>query len=62
MWELNKMMFIESNPIPAKATLSIMGKIGLEYRLPLCPPSEANLKKLEAFAKSYGLVGEAVMA
>ena len=62
MWELNKMMFIESNPIPAKAALSIMGKIDLEFRLPLCAPSQENLKKLEAFAKSYGLVGDPVMA
>ena len=62
MWELNSMMFIESNPIPAKATLHLMGKIGLEYRLPLCAPSAANMKKLEAFAKSYGLIGEPVMA
>ncbi|MDP7369003.1 MAG: 4-hydroxy-tetrahydrodipicolinate synthase [Nitrospinota bacterium] len=62
MWELNKMMFIESNPIPAKATLHFMGKCNLEFRLPMCPPSAENLKKLEAFAKSYGLVGEAVMA
>jgi len=62
MWELNKMMFIETNPIPAKATLAIMGKVGLEYRLPLCQPSEANMKKIEAFAKAYGLVGEEVLA
>ncbi len=62
MWELNKMMFIESNPIPAKATLHILGKCNHEFRLPMRPPSAENLKKLEAFAKSYGLVGEAVMA
>ncbi|MEE9276571.1 MAG: 4-hydroxy-tetrahydrodipicolinate synthase [bacterium] len=62
MWELNRMMFVETNPIPVKATLAIMGKIGPEYRLPLCPPSAENTKKLEAFAKSYGLVGEAVVA
>jgi len=60
MWELNHMMFIETNPIPAKATLAMMGRVALEYRLPMCPPSDANMKKLEAFAKSYGLVGEAV--
>ena len=39
-----------------------MGKVAPEYRLPLCQPSEANMKKLEAFAKSYGLVGETVLA
>ncbi|OGL65463.1 MAG: 4-hydroxy-tetrahydrodipicolinate synthase, partial [Candidatus Tectomicrobia bacterium RIFCSPLOWO2_12_FULL_69_37] len=60
MWELNHMMFVETNPIPAKATLAMMGRLRMEYRLPLCPPSAANLKKLEAFAKSYGLVSETV--
>jgi 4-hydroxy-tetrahydrodipicolinate synthase len=60
MWELNHMMFIETNPIPAKATLAMMGRLRMEYRLPLCPPSAANLKKLESFARSYGLVSETV--
>jgi len=60
MWELNHMMFVETNPIPAKATLALMGRLKLEYRLPLCPPSAANMKKLEAFAKSYGLIPETV--
>jgi len=41
--------------------LHLMGKCDLEFRLPLCPPSADNMKKLEAFGKSYGLVGEAVM-
>ena len=62
MWELNHMMFCETNPIPAKATLAIMGRIALEYRLPLCAPSDANMAKLEAFAREYGLVEEAVAA
>ncbi len=62
MWELNHMMFCETNPIPAKATLAIMGYIALEYRLPLCAPSDANMRKLEAFAREYGLVEEAVAA
>ncbi|MEK6710628.1 MAG: 4-hydroxy-tetrahydrodipicolinate synthase [Nitrospinota bacterium] len=60
MWELNHMMFVETNPIPAKATLALMGRLRMEYRLPLCPPSPANLKKIEAFARSYGLVSETV--
>ena len=60
MWELNHMMFCETNPIPAKAALAIMGRIALEYRLPLCAPSDANMRKLEEFAKEYGLIEEAV--
>lgn len=61
MWQLNKMMFVETNPIPVKATLALMGKVALEYRLPLCAPSDANMQKLESFAKSYGLIGQTVM-
>lgn len=60
MWELNHMMFCETNPIPAKATLAIMGRIALEYRLPLCAPSDANMRRLEAFTRKYGLIEEAV--
>jgi 4-hydroxy-tetrahydrodipicolinate synthase len=39
-------LFVESNPIPVKAALAELGKICEEYRLPLCPISEANRKKL----------------
>ena len=56
MWLLNKMMFIETNPIPAKFTLSLMGKVQPEFRLPLCSPSKENIQKLEEFASSYKLI------
>ena len=56
MWLLNKMMFIETNPIPAKFTLSLMWKVKPEFRLPLCSPSEENIRKLEEFSSSYGLI------
>ena len=56
MWELNKMMFLETNPIPAKFTLSLMGKVKPEFRLPLCLPSKENISKLEDFASSYSLI------
>jgi 4-hydroxy-tetrahydrodipicolinate synthase len=44
---LNKAMFIETNPVPAKTALSMMGKIQEEMRLPLCPMSDANREKLK---------------
>jgi 4-hydroxy-tetrahydrodipicolinate synthase len=49
-------VFMEVNPIPIKAALYLMGKIAYEYRLPMCPMDEGNLKKLEATLKGYGLV------
>jgi 4-hydroxy-tetrahydrodipicolinate synthase len=49
-------MFIETNPIPVKTALAMMGKIREEFRLPLCAMIDANRKKLEAALKSYGLM------
>ncbi len=43
---LNKAMFIETNPIPVKTALAMMGKVREEFRLPLCTLSEENRKKL----------------
>ena len=42
-----KVMFIESNPGPVKAALSMMGVIGENYRLPLVPMKEENRNKAE---------------
>jgi 4-hydroxy-tetrahydrodipicolinate synthase len=43
---LNTAMFIETNPIPVKTALAMMGKIQEEFRLPLCEMSPANKEKL----------------
>ncbi|MCX7957554.1 MAG: 4-hydroxy-tetrahydrodipicolinate synthase [Deltaproteobacteria bacterium] len=44
---LNSILFVESNPIPVKAALSLMKKIKNELRLPLMPISDENMKKLK---------------
>lgn len=44
---LNKAMFLETNPIPVKTALAMMGKIKEEFRLPLCGMGEENKKKLK---------------
>lgn len=49
-------MFIEVNPVPVKAALSLMGKIDCEYRLPLCKMSDANFEKLKKVMTDYGLI------
>lgn len=41
-YSLFKHLFIESNPIPVKTAMAMMGLIEEEYRLPLCPISEKN--------------------
>jgi 4-hydroxy-tetrahydrodipicolinate synthase len=49
-------MFIETNPIPVKTSLALMGKIAEEFRLPLCPMADANKDKLKKALKEYGLL------
>ena len=46
LFDLMKIMFIESNPGPVKAALAMMGVIGENYRLPLVPMREENRKKV----------------
>lgn len=54
---LNEALFIETNPIPVKAALSMMDKIKYEYRYPLCEMASANYEKLKEAASNYGLIG-----
>ena len=53
---LNEALFYETNPIPVKTTLSLMGMIENEFRSPLCEMSSDNLSKLKATLANYGLV------
>jgi 4-hydroxy-tetrahydrodipicolinate synthase len=53
---LNTAMFIETNPIPAKTALSLMGKIKEEFKLPLCEMSQPNKEKLKGVLKSAGII------
>lgn len=58
LYEINKMLFCESNPIPIKAAMFIAGLIEtLEYRLPLSQPNSANLKAIEKVMKKYKIKG-----
>jgi len=45
-FRLFKDLFIESNPIPIKTALHLMGMIEPEFRLPLCEMSAANREQL----------------
>jgi len=56
IYELCQTMFVETNPIPIKAALSLMGKIEPEFRLPLCMPSAANLEKIRTTLAKYNLI------
>lgn len=49
-------LFIETNPVPVKAALSMMGKISYDVRLPMYKMSESNYEKLRTVMKNYGLI------
>ena len=49
-------MFFETNPIPVKTSLALMGKIQDEMRLPLYPMAPANLERLKKALSEYGLI------
>jgi 4-hydroxy-tetrahydrodipicolinate synthase len=52
---LIRAVFIETNPIPVKTALAIMGKCRGDLRLPLTPMSEGNVKKLRQAMADFGL-------
>jgi len=57
LYNINSVLFCESNPIPIKAAMYIAGIVDtLEYRLPLTSPSKENMKKLESVMKNYNIV------
>jgi len=53
---LVKAMFIETNPIPVKTAMGLLGMCKPELRLPLCPMSQENLEKLKKALREYGLL------
>jgi 4-hydroxy-tetrahydrodipicolinate synthase len=57
---LMEVNFLESNPIPVKATLAVMGLCDMAYRLPMCPPLPHNLAKIEAVLSQVGLLTPAL--
>ncbi|MCC6864762.1 MAG: 4-hydroxy-tetrahydrodipicolinate synthase [Ignavibacteria bacterium] len=56
LFDLMKANFFESNPIPVKSALSMMGKIDESLRLPLTKMSKANKDKMRTVLKKLKLV------
>ena len=56
LFPLFQAMFLETNPIPVKTALGLMGKIEPELRLPLCPMNEVNLAKLKEVLIQTGIL------
>lgn len=55
-YPLFKDLFIETNPVPVKAAMAMLGDIEEEYRLPLVPMSSRNREVLRATMKACGVL------
>jgi len=53
---LIKVLFIETNPIPIKTAMGLLGMCEPDLRLPMCEMSADNLGKLKKALKDYGLL------
>jgi 4-hydroxy-tetrahydrodipicolinate synthase len=53
---LIRSLFIETNPIPVKTALALMGKCSGELRLPMTPMAEGNSQRLKVALGDFGLL------
>jgi 4-hydroxy-tetrahydrodipicolinate synthase len=53
---LNQALFTETNPIPVKAAMAMLGKMSGELRMPLTPITEPNRQRLEAALRAAKLL------
>ncbi|ADG13559.1 dihydrodipicolinate synthase [Methanocaldococcus infernus ME] len=56
LYPLMKVLFIETNPIPVKTALNLLGRPAGELRLPLCEMSEEHRRELEKVLKDLNLL------
>lgn len=56
LFSLCRAMFLETNPIPVKTALGMMGMIEPELRLPLSSMNEDKKRQLKEVLENYGLV------
>ncbi len=56
LFPLARAAFLETNPIPIKEAMAMVGMLEPEFRLPMCRMGDANRQKLRAILESYGLV------
>ena len=53
---LLRALFVETNPVPLKAAMQLLGRAGPEIRLPLVPAQEATVKRLREALGALGLL------
>jgi 4-hydroxy-tetrahydrodipicolinate synthase len=56
LFPICKAVFLETNPIPVKEAMAMLGLIRAEWRLPMCPMSDANREKLRKVLTQAGVL------
>jgi 4-hydroxy-tetrahydrodipicolinate synthase len=56
LFPICKAVFIETNPIPVKEAMAMLGLIRAEWRLPMCPMGDANREKLRKVLTQAGVL------
>jgi len=56
LYPLSKVLFIDTNPIPVKTALWMMGRMEKEFRLPLCPTTAEKEEKIRETLKKAGVL------
>ena len=58
LYRLFRDLFVETNPVPVKAALEMLGRMSGEVRLPLCPLAPASRERLAGTLRALGLIRE----
>jgi 4-hydroxy-tetrahydrodipicolinate synthase len=56
LFPICRAMFVETNPIPVKEAMAMLGMIQAEWRLPMCPMSDANRDRLRKVLTGAGIL------
>ena len=56
LYDLFKVLFIETNPGPVKFSAELMGIMNKRMRLPLTPPLEVNQEKIKTILKNLNII------
>jgi 4-hydroxy-tetrahydrodipicolinate synthase len=56
LFPICRAMFVETNPIPVKEAMAMLGLIRAEWRLPMCPMSDANRDRLRKVLVHAGVL------
>jgi 4-hydroxy-tetrahydrodipicolinate synthase len=56
LFPLARAAFLETNPIPIKEAMAMVGMVEPEFRLPMCRMSDANRAKLTAILQRFGIL------